>query len=361
MEEVSATGMRPHVLRRAAAVSGRRHARDHSLGGAAALLVLLIVATGSVDAAPSKKLPPTAPVPELRPEQLLDQGLTFDKPPIPAIRPEADRRALSPATSRNVLDEGLTSAQPPVPKGRPEPPRTFNPPARAPAAGNVLDEQLTSAEPPLPRPRPDPARGDGGFIGPPAPAAVAKPPPRPVVPAQELAACIAGLEKLDATFSRQPPISDPAGCEVQNPVMLSALGNGIELTPPALLDCPMALAAVSFVKEIAAPAARRDLGADLTAIGQASGYVCRSRNGTAKLSEHAYGNALDIAGFVLAGGRQVDVKAGPPEPDAKFLDALRKAACGPFKTVLGPGSDADHALHFHFDLAPRRSGSTFCQ
>jgi hypothetical protein len=40
---------------------------------------------------------------------------------------------------------------------------------------------------------------------------------------------------------------------------------------------------------------------------------------------------------------------------------VRKAACGPFKTVLGPGSDADHALHFHFDLAPRRHGGTFCQ
>jgi hypothetical protein len=57
----------------------------------------------------------------------------------------------------------------------------------------------------------------------------------------------------------------------------------------------------------------------------------------------------------------MDVKADAPEAEAKFLDALRKAACGPFKTVLGPGSDADHALHFHFDLAPRRHGGTFCQ
>ena len=50
--------------------------------------------------------------------------------------------------------------------------------------------------------------------------------------------------------------------------------------------------------------------------------------------------------------------------DAKardFLDRIRKAACSPFTTVLGPGSDADHATHFHFDLAKRRNGSTFCQ
>jgi len=176
-----------------------------------------------------------------------------------------------------------------------------------------------------------------------------------------MAECIAGLEKLGAEFSRQPPISDPSGCAVQNPVTLSTLGNRIKLAPPALLDCPMALAAVSFMNDTAAPSAKRDLGSDLVAIGQASGYVCRPRHGTVKLSEHAYGNALDIANFGLADGRRVEVKDGVSEPEAKFLDAMRKAACGPFKTVLGPGSDADHALHFHFDLAPRRNGSTFCQ
>jgi hypothetical protein len=40
---------------------------------------------------------------------------------------------------------------------------------------------------------------------------------------------------------------------------------------------------------------------------------------------------------------------------------VRKAACGPFRTVLGPGADADHSLHFHFDLEPRKSKSAFCQ
>ena len=43
------------------------------------------------------------------------------------------------------------------------------------------------------------------------------------------------------------------------------------------------------------------------------------------------------------------------------INAVRKAACGPFKTVLGPGSDPDHSLHFHLDLEPRRHGGTFCQ
>ncbi|MDW6022370.1 extensin family protein [Mesorhizobium sp. BAC0120] len=174
-------------------------------------------------------------------------------------------------------------------------------------------------------------------------------------------ACLDELQKLGVEFSKETPISDPAGCAIQNPVTLKNLGKAIKLAPPAQLDCPMALAAARFMQDTAAPEAKADLGSDLVSVNHASAYVCRPRHNEAKISEHAYGDALDIAGFGLADGRQVDVKAGAAEPEAKFLDAVRKAACGPFKTVLGPGSDADHALHFHFDLEPRRNGSTFCQ
>ena len=80
-----------------------------------------------------------------------------------------------------------------------------------------------------------------------------------------------------------------------------------------------------------------------------------------KLSEHAFGNALDIASFTLSDGTTVAVELRPEEKPAIFLGKVRKAACGPFKTVLGPGSNADHAEHFHFDLAPRRHGGTVCE
>ena len=45
-----------------------------------------------------------------------------------------------------------------------------------------------------------------------------------------------------------------------------------------------------------------------------------------------------------------------------FLRDVRKAGCGPFTTVLGPGSDSYHSDHFHFDLAQRgKSGrSLYC-
>jgi hypothetical protein len=37
---------------------------------------------------------------------------------------------------------------------------------------------------------------------------------------------------------------------------------------------------------------------------------------------------------------------------------MRRAACGWFTTVLGPGADAAHAEHFHFDIA-RHGNSDF--
>jgi hypothetical protein len=48
---------------------------------------------------------------------------------------------------------------------------------------------------------------------------------------------------------------------------------------------------------------------------------------------------------------------------ARYIDALRRAACGWFTTVLGPGSDAAHADHLHLDREPRgRDGeSRLCQ
>ena len=102
-------------------------------------------------------------------------------------------------------------------------------------------------------------------------------------------------------------------------------------------------------------------GNTLGSISHASAYVCRPRNGSQKLSEHAFGNALDIAAFTLSDGTVVPVQPDPPEKNLLFLTRVRAAACGPFKTVLGPGSDPDHAEHLHFDLAPRRHGGTVCE
>ena len=174
-------------------------------------------------------------------------------------------------------------------------------------------------------------------------------------------ACLQRLRDLGVEFTVERPIAEGDGCSVPDPVSVSTLGSGIALEPAGLMNCAMAEAAARFSQTVVAPAARSAYGAGLKAISNASTYACRPRNGTTKLSEHAFGNALDIARFVLADETAIDRPATDHAKARDFLDRIRKAACSPFTTVLGPGSDADHATHFHFDLAKRRNGSTFCQ
>lgn len=178
---------------------------------------------------------------------------------------------------------------------------------------------------------------------------------------QEERVCRERLRAMGATFAEAEPISEDAGCRVDHPVVLRDLGPGIGLEPEALVNCAVAETAVRFVRDVVVPHARRRFGAELVAIGQASGYVCRPRNGTRKLSEHAFGNAIDLSSFVLDDGRVILAEASSDRARRHFLRAIRGRACGPFKTVLGPGSDADHADHLHLDLAERRSGATYCQ
>ncbi|WP_245431959.1 extensin family protein [Aminobacter aminovorans] len=177
----------------------------------------------------------------------------------------------------------------------------------------------------------------------------------------EETACRTRLKVLGAEFEEHAKQSDADGCALPFPLKLKRLSRSIDIKPDAIINCATAETSARFAANVISPAAKTAFGEALTVVNQASAYVCRPRNGTRKLSEHAFGNALDIARFTLSGGTAIDVEPAPPDKNAKFLDAVRKAACGPFKTVLGPGSDADHAQHLHFDLAPRKNGGTFCQ
>jgi hypothetical protein len=216
---------------------------------------------------------------------------------------------------------------------------------------------------PLPSPPPELASPETkGKEGNPAkPEPVATPvPPDTTPPATELA-CRKQLRELGATF-RETEISAPSnGCALPFPVELSKLSADTEVKSAVTLNCATALASTKFLRDVIQPVAKEILGAPVKSIQQASGYVCRPRNGTTKLSEHAFGNALDIASFTLTTGEVVEVKPAPPDKHEKFLRRVRDAACGPFKTVLGPGSNADHALHLHFDLAQRRNRGTYCK
>lgn len=264
------------------------------------------------------------------------------------------------APQLEAVDPGLPAAveEAPVPVPRPDP---------EPQASEALPDDPDLI--PLPEMRPDaPASPDNaygpaaddepGFL--PDARASLKPDPSGKLPEEELA-CRRRLTALGVDFENHTTEADPAGCSIPYPLIVKSLGSSIDLQPEAKMNCAMTEAIGRFASDIVSPAAKAEYGAALQSVSHASAYVCRPRNGTRRLSEHAFGNALDIASFTLAGGIVIAVEPEPDDNAANFLDKLRAAACGPFKTVLGPGSDEDHALHFHFDLRQRRNGGTFCQ
>jgi len=150
-----------------------------------------------------------------------------------------------------------------------------------------------------------------------------------------------------------------------------ALGNSVgafgpvAVRPAATLACPIVSVLDRWLAEAVQPAAQRWFGTRVVEIKQISAYSCRGMNGNsyAHISEHAFGNALDIAGFTLADGRQVMVRdgwRGLPEEQG-FLRDIEAAACQQFTTVLAPGSNAYHYDHIHVDLMRRASRRLICE
>jgi hypothetical protein len=113
------------------------------------------------------------------------------------------------------------------------------------------------------------------------------------------------------------------------------------------------------------PAALHWFRAQVVEIKQISAYSCRGMvgSGTSSISEHAFGNALDIAAFTFADGRKVTVKDGwhgTPEEQG-FLRDVHLFACETFSTVLAPGYNAAHYDHIHVDLMRRETGRRPCR
>lgn len=153
-----------------------------------------------------------------------------------------------------------------------------------------------------------------------------------------------------------PVVSRVKGCGIDAPVEVTQIA-GIKLSQPATVTCETAQAARHWIETGLQPAFARD---PVKVLHIAGSYVCRPRNGIRgnKVSEHGRGKALDISGFTLTSGKVLSV-AGDYRR-SKPIKAAHKAACGPFGTTLGPGSDGHHEDHLHFDVARHRNGG-YCR
>jgi hypothetical protein len=214
--------------------------------------------------------------------------------------------------------------------------------------------------PPLPPVRP-PALAQPQPPAPPTPAA---PPPA------EAATCLA---RLDAAGVKADPVSAPpaplADCGIATPLRLTSIGlaggGTLDLPDRPILDCEFAAVFTDYARNLMAPLGAAMLGSPLASLSTGPGFECRGRNRVAgaKTSAHGKGIAIDLASITLADHRRIAMarQAGPTE--ALFIHTMRQAACGWFTTVLGPGSDAAHAEHFHFDILRHGSSDSYriCQ
>jgi hypothetical protein len=152
-------------------------------------------------------------------------------------------------------------------------------------------------------------------------------------------------------------INERNGCQVENAWKVSAI-SGVSFSQPAVMNCGMIGPLDDWFNHVVQPAAQRTFGESVVAVNVAASYACRPRNNKrgGKMSEHGFGNALDIASFTRESGRKVEVEQGYFGWSEKgFIKEVRKGACSDFNTVLGPG-DAHHDDHIHVDRANRRGG-----
>jgi hypothetical protein len=304
-------------------------------------------------------LPAIAPVPVPAPRDAIqaEAPAPETKPPLAATQAEPAQEVVEdkPATDAEqpaAVEEAPiqdTPVEAPKPEFRPD----------LPASQSADPVEPPKPEPRPHRPEPDVADTEKAKPPPPDPRSALRPDPSGQLPEEEVA-CRRRLTELGVEFSEHKAESEPEGCSMPYPLTVTSLGSGIGLQPEAEMNCAMAEASARFARDVIAPHAQKIFREKLKSITHASAYFCRPRAGTNKLSEHAFGNALDIASFTLSGGTTIAVELSPPEKNGKFVETIRRSACGPFKTVLGPG-DPDHSEHLHFDLAPRRNGGIVCE
>ena len=261
-------------------------------------------------------LPQTGPIPEQKPDQ--EQVQPDGKAPIPAEKPSA-------SPDGPVVPAEKPTAQP--------------------------DEK--------PAPRPEEQTNGQQMQGPPRP-------PLTIAsePDDQHQACLKALTAIGATFKEIARIDDGNGCGIDKPIALSSPLPGIEFKPEGKMRCEAALALAQWMKESVIPSATALDNGKIVTINQASTYVCRLRNNasTGKISEHARGNAIDVASFTFENGKTIAIEPRREDPTltGAFQRAASASACLYFTTVLDPESDAAHETHFHLDVIERNGGFRYC-
>ncbi len=165
------------------------------------------------------------------------------------------------------------------------------------------------------------------------PPAITTPPPPDVWTPEELAAglrqCVQLLAPVTADVAMEEPMKH-GQCGTPAPLALRSAGgkDKVEFAPAPTMNCRLAASMGEWVDKVLQPAAQEVLGSRITRILGSGSYSCRNiyNNPKLTLSEHATGNAIDVAAFVTADGRTITVKQGWGPTERDIVAAKKKAA-----------------------------------
>ena len=241
-------------------------------------------------------------------------------PPIPSKAAKAVQPPAATATTAKPAQSQSSSIADPV--------QSVPPVAKPP-----LPSVAMSAAP-APRSAPAPVATPATPAAAPAtiPPAITTPPPPDVWTPEELAAglrqCVQLLAPATADVAMEEPMKH-GQCGTPAPLALRSAGgkDKVEFAPAPTMNCRLAASMGEWVDKVLQPAAQQALGSRITRILGSGSYSCRNIYGNPKLSlsEHATGNAIDIAAFATADGRTITVKKGWGPTERDIVAAKKKA------------------------------------
>jgi len=164
--------------------------------------------------------------------------------------------------------------------------------------------------------------------------------------------CFTTLRNSKLVYQRLHDRQTGKNCGFSNAVLLqqSEVSYGGDIS----LSCPALVSLAIWEQHELQPLAQQLFGQNITQIQHYGTYACRNINNASsgQRSQHAYANAIDISGFVLADGRRITVQHDWQlnNDKGKFLRSLHRQACRYFSTVLGPNYNALHHDHLHMDM-----------
>jgi hypothetical protein len=174
-------------------------------------------------------------------------------------------------------------------------------------------------------------------------------------PTVELRQCLKALDDREVRYVR---VADgrQGQCEIKDAVMLRSV-KGIAV-PDVTVSCVMGLQFAKLLSLDVQVVAQRYLNAQVSGVGTMGSFVCRKVNGIDedRMSDHAFGNAVDLSAVRLRTGQRLAVFDGweGAQSERLFWRALRDAACKRFNVVLSPDYNAAHFNHLHFDMGKKR-------